>query len=130
MILLDTHVWIWWTHGDPNLAADFAGEIDRHEGDGIGVSAISCWEVAKLYEYGRLELPCGIAEWMREALLYPGIRVVDLTPEIAVESTRQPQPFHRDPADQIIVASARMLDVALATLDGKIRAYPHVRLLA
>jgi PIN domain nuclease of toxin-antitoxin system len=129
MILLDTHVWIWWTHGDANLPTDLSAEIDRHEGDGIGVSAISCWEVAKLYEYGRLELPCSIDEWMREALLYPGVRVVDLTPEIAVESTRLPAPFHRDPADQIIVATARVLGISLATLDSKIRAYPHVPLL-
>ena len=129
MILLDTHVWIWWTHGDTNLPMEFSAEIDRHEGEGIGVSAISCWEVAKLSEHGRLELPCAVDEWMREALLYPGLRVIELTPEIAVESTRLPAPFHRDPADQIIVATARVLDLALATLDGKIRAYPHVRLL-
>lgn len=67
---------------------------------------------------------------MREALLYPGIRVLELTPEIAVESTQLPAPFHRDPADQMIVATARILDIELVTLDGTIRSYPPVRLLA
>jgi PIN domain nuclease of toxin-antitoxin system len=128
VILLDTHVWIWWTHGDTNLPPAMNAEIDRNEDGGIGVSAISCWEVAKLAEYGRLELPCGINEWMSEALAYPGIRVVPLSPEVAVESTRLPGSFHRDPADQLIVATARVYDVILFTLDARIRAYPHVRI--
>ncbi len=46
MILLDTHVWIWWTHGDANLAPELIFAIDQPEDEGIGVSAISCWEVA------------------------------------------------------------------------------------
>jgi len=127
VILLDTHVWIWWTHGDSNLPPTMRVEIDRQEDAGIGVSAISCWEVAKLAEYGRLELPCGIDEWMAEALAYPGIRVVPLSPQVSVESTRLPGSFHRDPADQLIVAPARVCDVTLFTLDARICAYPHVR---
>ena len=101
-------------------------EIASHEEDRIGVSAISCWEVAKLCEYGRLELPVGLSEWFREALRYPGVSVLELTPEIAVESTRLPGRFHSDPADQIIVATARVHGCPLVTSDDKIVGYPHV----
>jgi PIN domain nuclease of toxin-antitoxin system len=90
---------------------------------GIGVSIISCWEVAKLVEYGRLKLPQDVAEWLGVALL----QLLDLTPAIVVESTRLPQPFHKDPADQMIVATARMHDCSLATADDKILNYAHVR---
>jgi len=129
MILLDTHAWVWWVHGDLSLPPELADLIDQHESDGIGVSAISCWEVAKLVEYGRLSLPYPIHEWMDEALAYPGVELIGLSPRIAIESTQLPPPFHRDPADQVLVATARVLDVPLATLDQRIRAYPHVRLL-
>lgn len=92
------------------------------------MSAISCWEVAKLVEYGRLELPCPVVDWLEQALAYPGVRLLNLSPRIAVESTRLPGGFHRDPADQIIVATARTLDVPLLTLDHRIRSSAHVRL--
>lgn len=66
---------------------------------------------------------------MAQALAYPGIRLLELTPEIAIESTQLPQPFHKDPADQIIVATARSHNIPLVTCDAKIRAYPHIQLL-
>ncbi|MEK6304519.1 MAG: type II toxin-antitoxin system VapC family toxin [Acidobacteriota bacterium] len=129
MIILDTHVWVWWVHGDASLPAEYARTVALHESDGLGISAISCWEVAKLVEYGRLTLPCTINDWMTEALAYPGIRLLELLPQIAVESTRLPPPFHKDPADQIIVATARVHDCELLTLDHKIRSYPDVKLV-
>ena len=54
MIVLDTHIWVWWVHGDERLSQTRAEIIETHEADVIGVSAISCWEIAKLVEYGRL----------------------------------------------------------------------------
>ena len=129
MIILDTHVWVWWVHGDAKLPEDYAKVIAEHESSGLGVSVISCWEVAKLVEYGRLTLPETLDKWMDEALAYPGIRLLDLSPRIAIESTRLPPPFHKDPADQIIVATARVYDCELLTLDQKIRSYTHVKLL-
>jgi PIN domain nuclease of toxin-antitoxin system len=101
--------------------------LDARAVEGIGVSIISCWEVAKLVEYGRLKLPQDVAEWLGVALVYPGVRLLDLTPAIVVESTRLPQPFHKDPADQMIVATARIHDCLLATADDKILNYAHVR---
>ena len=126
MIILDTHIWIWWVHGDPQLSADYRIHIDsQHE---IGICAISCWEVVKLVEGRRINLSNPIDQWLRRALSYPAVILLPLSPEVSVESTRLPGLFHRDPADQIIVATARVYDCTLLTIDQRIRAYPHVRL--
>lgn len=130
MIVLDTHIWVWWVHGDERLTTTQAEVIAANETDVIGISAISCWEVAKLVEYGRLELPCPLSEWFEQALGYPGVCLLALTPEIAVESTRLPGRFHRDPADQIIVATARIHGCALVTSDANLLKYPHVETIA
>ncbi len=129
MILLDTHIWVWWTHGDENLPSEYNQLLQQYESEGLGVSVISCWEVAKLVEYQRLILPCPVNEWLKTALAYPNIKLLNLTPEIALESTQLPKPFHKDPADQIIVATARIYDCPLVTVDSKIRDYPYVSLM-
>jgi PIN domain nuclease of toxin-antitoxin system len=129
VILLDTHVWIWWVHGDERLTRAHRDAIAAHERIGIGVSAISCWEVAKLVQNKRLVLPRSTLEWLDVALGYPGVQIVELSPRIAAESTALPGDFHKDPADQIIVATARVLDCPLLTVDQLIVAYPHVHVL-
>jgi PIN domain nuclease of toxin-antitoxin system len=129
VILLDTHIWVWWVDGNTQLTSTQRNQIETHEGTGLGVSVISCWEVAKLVELNRLELRCPVGEWIEQALAYPGIRLLYLTPRIAVESTRLPGTFHRDPADQIIVATARVRRCAVLTADERILQYPHVRTL-
>ena len=126
MIVLDSHVWVWWVHGDERLTATQREAISAAEADVIGISAISCWEVAKLVERGRLEFPCTLEEWFEQALAYPGVRLLPLTPEIAIESTRLPGGFHRDPADQMIAATARVYGCPLVTSDGKLLEYCHV----
>lgn len=126
MIVLDTHIWVWWVHGDEKLTREYDEYIHEQESQGLGISAISCWEVAKLVEYGRLSLPISVDEWLDEALAYSGINFLELTPRICVESTQLPGNFHRDPADQIIVATARVYNCPVITVDRKIRDYPHV----
>ena len=126
MIVLDTHIWVWWVHGDASLTSQQVAWLQQYESQGLGVSAISCWEVAKLVEYNRLVLPCPVDEWMDGALLYPGIRFLDLTPQIVIESTQLPHGFHKDPADQFIVATARIHNCPLLTADTKILGYGHV----
>ena len=91
------------------------------------MSVISCWEIAKLVEYNRLVLPVSTGEWLNQALSYPGVALLYLTPRIAVESTQLPAPFHRDPADQIIVATARVHACPLMTVDAKILDYAGVQ---
>ncbi|HLF83268.1 MAG TPA: type II toxin-antitoxin system VapC family toxin [Blastocatellia bacterium] len=126
MIVLDPHIWIWWVHGDARLTADQTMLIQEHEGDGLGVSIISCWEVAKLLERGRLSLPCAVADWFDQAVSYPGVQLLNLTTAIVVDSTQLPFGFHKDPADQLIVSTARIHGCPLLTADQKIISYPHV----
>lgn len=130
MIVLDTHIWVWWVHGDQRLTTTQAAVIEEHEEDLIGISAISCWEIAKLVERGRLVLPCDVNEWFEKALAYPGVELLELSPKIALESTRLPGTFHQDPADQIIVATARVYACPLVTADSRILAYPYVTTIA
>ena len=129
MIALDTHAWVWWTLDPTRLSESQRQAISNNEEDSIGISAISCWEIAKLCEYGRLELPVGLSEWFDAALAYPGVSLLGLTPEIAIESAKLPGDFHRDPSDRIIVATARVHQCPLVTSDGKLANYPHVQTL-
>ncbi|MDT3740642.1 MAG: type II toxin-antitoxin system VapC family toxin [Candidatus Kapabacteria bacterium] len=126
MILLDTHIWIWWVHGAKELKPDYESIILNNENHGLGVSIISCWEVAKLVENKRLKLPIDISNWIDTALNYPGIVLIPITPEIAVESTQLPGSFHKDPADQIIVATSRIFNIPILTVDKKIIDYQFV----
>lgn len=128
MILLDTHLWVWWVHGDQRLSPTAASVLGEHESTGLGVSVISCWEVAKLVEVGRLGLPMAVDEWLDSALGYPGVTLLALSVPIAVESTQLPA-FHRDPADQILVATSRVLEVPMATADRRILDYDGVETL-
>lgn len=128
MIILDTHVWIWWVHDDPLLPPDYHHYIRANVGTGLGVSVFSCSEVAKLDSGGKITLPIPIRDWLNIALAEPNVRLLDLTPEIVVDSTHLPGQFHRDPADQLIVATARVYNCPLVTMDTAIRNYPHVQI--
>jgi PIN domain nuclease of toxin-antitoxin system len=79
----------------------------------------------KLVSLGRLTLPCPVDQWLRQSLGYPNVLLLPLSPEVAVESCRLPGTFHRDPADQLIVATERVYGCPVVTLDQKIRAYTH-----
>jgi PIN domain nuclease of toxin-antitoxin system len=127
VIILDTHVWVWWVDGGVQLPPDYLALIQMEAVNGLGVCAISCWEVAKLVELGRLRLAIAVDQWLALAI-QPPVLLLPLSPEVAVGSTQLPGSFHRDPADQMIVATARRYDCPLVTLDGRLRAYPHVRL--
>lgn len=127
MILLDTHIWIWFADESNQLTKQHRQAIEQHRADGLGVSVISCWEVAKLVEYNRLKLACSIEEWIETATTLPGVQLIDLTPRIAITSTKLPGNFHRDPADQIIVATSQVYGIELLTVDERILKYEHVR---
>ena len=91
------------------------------------LSLISLWEVAKKVEKGGLVLDRPVDDWLDQAASQPGLHLLELTRPILVESCRLPQPFHGDPADQIIVATARDREAVIVTRDDKIRNYSHVR---
>ena len=128
MIILDTHIWIWWIDDNQKLTQQHRQWIQQYQSLGLGVSLISCWEVAKLVEKNKLNLSIGVDEWINTALTYPGVQLLNLTIPIIVESTRLTG-FHGDPADQLIVATARIYGCPLLTADAKILAYPDVQTL-
>jgi PIN domain nuclease of toxin-antitoxin system len=129
VILLDTHVLIWWANGEhERLSAAAIAAIEAEEQQRL-VSAISCWEVAMLAERRRLGLSVDMERWLNLVASVPRLQLLPLSPAVAVASTRLPGTFHGDPADRFLVAQARHLNIALVTADSKIRAYPHVRSL-
>jgi Uncharacterized protein conserved in bacteria len=129
VILLDTHVLIWWANGESEkLSAAAIAAIEAEEQQRL-MSAISCWEVAMLVERGRLGLNVDIERWLNLVASVPRLQLLPLSPAVAVASTRLPGTFHADPADRFLVAQARHLNIALVTADSKIRTYPHVRSL-
>lgn len=120
---------MWWVQNDTTrLTVKYQRWLKENENNGIGVSIVSCWEVAKLVEKGRLTLPLTIAEWLEIALAYPGVRLLDLSLPIVIDST-QLAGFHSDPFDQMIVATARFYNSPLLTADAKILAYSSVKTL-
>ena len=129
-IVLDTCTWIWLC-SDPGRLSPAAREaIEKHrERDGAMVAVISCWEVAKLVEKSKLSFRMPVGEWLDGAVRLEGLRLHPLTPRICLESTQLPGVFHGDPADQIIVATARILEAPVVTADRKIRGYAHVATL-
>lgn len=123
-ILLDTHVWIWISIENENsFSKNAKKEISL--ADQKWISAISCWELAKLVEKKRISFSIPILTWIRRSLDEYKINVADLSPEIAVESI-QLQGFHKDPADQIIVATSRILGMPLLTTDRRILDFKEV----
>jgi PIN domain nuclease of toxin-antitoxin system len=129
VILLDTHVLIWWANGEHERLSETAiAAIDAKERQCL-VSAISCWEVAMLVERGRLGLSIDCERWLALLEAVPGVQLLPLSPAVAVASTRLPGTFHADPADRFLVAQARDLAIPLVTADSTIRAYPHVHSL-
>jgi PIN domain nuclease of toxin-antitoxin system len=118
-LLLDTHVLVWLTEGNDQLGAQ-AREFLRlaYREDRAVVSAITPWEIALLVRKGRLKLNRDVLDWVHHALRVQGVQLAPLEPEIAVESTRLPWDTHGDPADRIIVATARHLGATLVTADA------------
>lgn len=128
MIVLDTHALVWWVAGDPQLSHPAREAIEAEAQDGeILVSAISAWEVAMLAKAGRLALTLDAGAWLDTVAEVPAIRFVPVDVRISVQSVDLPGEFHKDPADRIIVATARHYSVPLISADLKIRDYPHVQ---
>lgn len=119
LLLLDTHVVLWATFNESRLGRHAAKTINlASREDRLAVSAITPWEIGLLASKKRINLHKDVLEWIREALAKPGVRLAPLDPEIAVASTRLPFEMHADPADRILVATARRLGATLVTADG------------
>ena len=126
MIVLDTHVW-WWSISEPAQLSHRARQlIKKTPPDQRAIASISIWEFAMMVTRGRIELMISPDEWLDYAVHKTGLAIVELNPQIAMESSSLPGEFHKDPADRIIVATARVSRCQLISRDQKIIEYPHV----
>jgi PIN domain nuclease of toxin-antitoxin system len=127
---LDTHAWVWWVTEDRRLSRRARAQIVASAGaHNLWISLISVWEVAKKVEKAQLVFDRDLDEWLDEAVTRSGLGFLELSRSILVQSCQLPQPFHGDPADQILVATARQRGAVLVTKDRRIRQYRHVQSL-
>jgi len=121
-VILDTHVWVWWLLPDSPLSARERRALDDIAADkGILLPAICQWEAQMLHSKGRIDLPVPFATWLRRAAGTDMLTVLSLNADVVIAVDDLPGTFHGDPADRIIVASARAHDLPLATHDEAIR---------
>ena len=127
MYLLDTNVWLWMVERPVTIPEKILPIVNNPLNYPFALSAISVWEVAKKVSLGKLGLSVPISDWMKKATNKTYIQILPLSVEVAVESTQLPGEFHKDPADQIIVATARQYNLIILTADRLILNYPHVK---
>ncbi len=129
MIVLDTHILVWWCSGDSRLSAKAESRIEQamKAGEEILISSITAWEIAMLVAKERLTLTMTVDSWLDTVAEIEAVTFVPLDNKVALESTRLPGEFHKDPADRMIVSLARTLSAPLITADEKILNYPHVK---
>lgn len=124
MIVLDTHVLVWAVEGDRRLGTNARAAIEAAErAEAVGISAVTPWEIALLAERNRLRLVQEVGTWIEAVLALPGMRLMPIEPAVALDSVRLPGPFHADPADRLIIATARHSGARLVTADGTILSY-------
>jgi len=129
VILLDTHVLFWWATKDTQrLTATAKTAISQELPNGdILLSSITAWEIALLAGRGRLNLAADIGTWLAAFEEISEFRFIPVDNDIGIEAANLPGEFHKDPADRIIVATARKFGATIVTADEKIRGYRHVR---
>jgi len=123
MIILDTHVWLWWLMSDRRLKGQWQQRIETS--DRVCISAISCVEVAWLAEAGRIILPNASDEWMENAITHSGLELIPITPNIAKRAAELTQ-HHRDPQDRLIIATALAHQATLISADSKFALYAEL----
>ena len=126
MIILDTHIWIWYLTGNQKIESKTVTKIDNFKlNDEVFISSISIWEVCKLNELHRIQFSIPFNNWL-EIALKSQIYTLELNAEIFYDSCSLPGEFHGDPADQMIVATSRVKKFDLITYDNKILNYKNV----
>jgi PIN domain nuclease of toxin-antitoxin system len=128
LIVLDTHVWVWWLN-DPSVLPTKARTVVREAAAerAVYVSSISTWEVVLLAARDRIRFTMDAADWIARSESLPFLHFVPVDNAIAIRSVRLPEPFHNDPADRIIVATAIAIGAPVVSSDARIQKYPHVK---
>ena len=128
MIALDTHVLIWWLSDKGQLPTKIRRLIDRESRQlaSLYVSSISIWEISMLVSRGRLALRVNLDDWIAQVEKVPAIEFIPIDNRIALLATQLPEPIHKDPADRMIIATAKEMAIPLVSADVKIRTYQHV----
>ena len=123
-LVIDTHVWLWIESDPDRLSEPARSRIEQAARVGkLWVSVMSVWEIGMLVAKDRIRLSMPVDEWVRQASGTPGMQMLGVIPEIALESTRLPDAPHGDPVDRLLMASARVHNLTLLTADEKILAY-------
>jgi PIN domain nuclease of toxin-antitoxin system len=123
MIVLDTHIWLWWINNDTSIKANQLEKIEQSTR--VGVSAISLFEVSWLDCHHKIQLSCERKEWFEKSLAGSNIELLPITPEIASLAADLPE-HHRDPQDRIIIATAIVNNADLISSDGKFKLYEEL----
>ena len=126
-VLIDTHIWIWWMNGDSRLSKSALRSLDDAEQRPL-LSVISLWEVSLLVQKGLVDLGRTPGAWLNRAAAPETVSLAQITATVAHELFSLPPDFHGDPADRILIATARALDIPLLTHDKAIRRSGLVRL--
>lgn len=128
-VLLDTHIWIWWINRQPELSESEQAALGAAaEAGEIALSAISLWEAQMLHARGRLQLGISFDAWLLQAAAPSVVQLIPLDVAVVLALNKLPSSFHSDPADRIIVATARAHDLPIATRDRNIRRSRAARL--
>lgn len=125
-ILLDTHAWFWAISEPERLSSEALKTIMEAEPGDRGIAAISIWEFVMMVTRGKVQINTTLDQWFKRAISDTGIIVFPLSPQVAIESCSLPGEFHKDPADRLITATARVHELTLVTKDSKIIEYEHV----
>jgi PIN domain nuclease of toxin-antitoxin system len=130
MIILDTHVLVWFISSPDNLSLKAKNAIEKEiEKNQLLVSSISVWEIYMLVKKKRLKFTVPVSKWMEKVESLSFINFIPVDNQIAAKSVILPKPFHQDPADRIIVATAIIEEATLITGDKRILDYPYVKSL-
>ena len=128
MIVLDTHVLVWWLTQAPGLSAAAKRAIGKHSGKGgIVASTVSVLEIATAARRGRLQFTVAVQQWLGDMRSIPELRLEPVSADIAALAGGLPLPMHGDAADRIIAATATILGSALVTADDRLRSMPALR---
>lgn len=128
MIVLDTHVFVWWLTQAPGLSTVAKRVIGKHSAGGaIVASTISVLEIATAVRRGRLQLIVPVEQWLADVRRIPELRLEPVSAEMAAFAGSLAEPMHGDPADRIIAATTTVLGAALVTADERLRSVPGLR---